>query len=100
MSAIPQHIVCINDAWRWDRLFGPTPVKGELYQVEGVFCEELDGNKISFYFLKGFEWIVPGGGRSGFQTTAFRPVDMTFGSWVEHTIVPDFIVETKKIIAG
>lgn len=83
MWKIGQKLVCLGHSKKYntnpDKRI-PNPVKGEIY----TFLEPGDG-----YFSKDFICLVEFGNRWNFDADRFRPVDETFGEWVEETVMKE-----------
>lgn len=88
------HVVCIIDKFGIsDHYKLPKPKKGKIYQVEGI---EKSGNNIG-YLLVEVNVIHPVlGVRICYDIHNFRPVDDTFGEWVEETVMKE--VELEEIL--
>lgn len=63
---------------------GPLPIKGEIYTVK----EFIPSGSSGFYELVEINWTVRDGGNCCFAVELFRPVDDSFGEWVEHMLMP------------
>lgn len=89
----PFFVVCIDDNWLYNsvgRLPLNRPIKGEIYKVINV--KNIDGLVISGVLAKGnaFELAeLPQWWGDG----SFRPIDESFGEWVEETILKEVVLE-------
>lgn len=84
-------VVCMRPMNEWQLSSTcKCPDKGDICEVDGVHFGIDDW---SFYYLKGYNDIMPDGKRIDFNTYFFRPVDDTFGEWVEETLMKELEYE-------
>lgn len=72
----------------------PHPQEGEIYTFDGV--DPFDSR---FIYLKEFNikaHCIDGYTRISYNSNRFRPVDDSFGEWVEATILQEGILEEAE----
>ena len=80
----PFKVVCIGGDW----IRNPHPIKGEIYTVFSLDNDNRFPEYKGWYYLT--ELNVPDGNyRTAYNPSVFRPVDDTFGEWVEETLMKE-----------
>lgn len=79
-------VVCISEDGFHTR---PWPIKGEIYTL---IKQEVYKGRV-WNLLKGWEHFDKQGKRQYFIAENFRPVDDTFGEWVEETLMKEVQIE-------
>ena len=83
-------VVCLKSEWTSLKAinYPSHPIKGEIYTITNI-----DPNG----YLEFFEFPEYKGNTPIYNPKFFRPVDDSFGSWVEETIMKEAELETVLI---
>jgi hypothetical protein len=86
----PFFVVCVDDSTFYVK---PYPKKGDIEKV----IDAAIFRGVEFYRLDGYDYKMANGKIVAFAAECFRPVDESFGEWVESTIMKEVELEHALI---
>lgn len=95
MFSIGQRIVCIWGPEEWaNRTDEAIPVEKDIYRVRSMFRTKSGKLGVRLHEIVNSPKLYNGVfSECGYDSDGFRPIDHTFGEWVQCTLMADAILE-------